>query len=390
VAEPGMLADHQTGIYVGGRAGRLPTLPLGYDELQQQAEARLDRGAFGYVAGGAGAEDTMRANRDAFRRWRIVPRMLRDVSHRDLRTEVCGTAMPAPVLLAPVGVQSIVHPEAELAVARGAAAVGVPMVLSSASSRSMEEVATALGGCPRWFQLYWPGDPELTASLLSRAERAGYKAVVVTLDVCLLGWRPRDLELAYLPFLHGEGMANYLSDPVFCAALEAPPEEDLAGAVRHFLRVFSDPSVTWGDLARLRESTRLPILLKGILHPDDACRAVDHGADGIVVSNHGGRQVDCTIAALDALPAVIDAVPDSLPVLFDSGVRTAADAFMALALGARAVLLGRPYVWALAVGGEEGVAELLRNLLAELDLTVALTGHTRVEEIGREALTRAG
>jgi lactate 2-monooxygenase len=390
VPEPGVLADHQTRIYVEGAAGRLPALPLDHDELERRAEARLDRGAFGYVAGGAGAEDTMRANRDAFRRWRIVPRMLRDVSHRDLRTEVCGTAMPAPVLLAPVGVQSIVHPEAELAVARGAAAVGVPMVLSSASSRSMEEVAAALDGCPRWFQLYWPGDPELTASLLARAERAGYGAVVVTLDVWMLGWRPRDLQLAYLPFLRGEGMANYLSDPVFRAALDAPPEEDMAGAVRHFLRVFSDPSTTWDRLARLRQSTRLPILLKGILHPDDARRAADHGVDGIIVSNHGGRQVDGAVAALDALPAVVDAVPQSLPVLFDSGIRTAADAFTALALGARAVLLGRPYVWALAVGGEAGVAELLRNLLAELDLTVALTGHTRLEEIGREALTRAG
>jgi lactate 2-monooxygenase len=383
------LAGYQNRIYLEGLTGRLPGLPLTYEALEERAERQLSRGAFGYVAGGAGAEDTMRANREAFRRWRILPRMLRDVSRRDLGTTVLGTAMPAPLMLAPVGVQSIVHPEAEVAVARAAAATGVPMVLSTASSRSLEEVAEAQGDAPRWFQLYWPRDPDLAASLLGRAERAGYGAIVVTVDTWMLAWRPRDLELAYLPFLQGEGIANYLSDPVFRAALPAAPEEDMAGAVRHFLSVFSDPSVTWAGLSFLRENTRLPIVLKGILHPDDARRAVDHGVDGILVSNHGGRQVDGSIAALDALPGVVDAVPESLPVLFDSGIRSAADAFVALALGARAVLLGRPYVWALAVAGEDGVAELLRGFLAELDLTFALTGHTRPHELGREALVRA-
>jgi lactate 2-monooxygenase len=382
------LAGYQSRIYLEGLGGRLPELPLTYEELEKRAERQLTRGAYGYVAGGAGSEDTMRANREAFRRWRIVPRMLRDVSTRDLSTTVLGTAMPAPLLLAPVGVQSIVHAEAEVAVARAAAATGVPMVLSTASSRSLEEVADASGGSPRWFQLYWPSDPDLAASLIGRAERAGYAAIVVTLDTWLLAWRPRDLELAFLPFLHGEGIANYLSDPIFRAALESPPEEDMFGAVRHFLAVFSDPSVTWANLAFLREHTRLPIVLKGILHPDDARRAVDHGVDGILVSNHGGRQVDGAIGALDALPGVVDAVPGSMPVLFDSGVRTAADAFVALALGARAVLLGRPYMWALAVGGEAGVTELLRGFLAELDLTFALSGYTGLDQVGREALVR--
>ena len=382
------LAGYQSRIYLEGLGGRLPELPLTYDELEKRAERQLTRGAYGYVAGGAGSEDTMRANREAFRRWRIVPRMLRDVSTRDLATTVLGTAMPAPVLLAPVGVQSIVYAEAEVAVARAAAATGVPMVLSTASSRSLEEVADASGASPRWYQLYWPSDPDLAASLVGRAERAGYAAIVVTLDTWLLAWRPRDLELAFLPFLHGEGIANYLSDPVFRAALDSPPEEDMFGAVRHFLAVFSDPSVTWANLAFLREHTRLPIVLKGILHPDDARRAVDHGVDGILVSNHGGRQVDGAIGALDALPGVVDAVPASMPVLFDSGVRTAADAFIALALGARAVLLGRPYMWALAVAGEAGVTELLRGFLAELDLTFALSGYTRVDQVGREALLR--
>ena len=382
------LAGYQSRIYLEGLGGRLPELPLTYEDLEKRAERHLTRGAFGYVAGGAGSEDTIRANREAFRRWRIVPRMLRDVSTRDLSTTVLGTAMPAPVLLAPVGVQSIVHAEAEVAVARAAAATGVPMVLSTASSRSLEEVADASGTSPRWYQLYWPSDPDLAASLIGRAERAGYAAIVVTLDTWLLAWRPRDLELAFLPFLHGEGIANYLSDPVFRAALESPPEEDMFGAVRHFLAVFSDPSVTWANLAFLREHTGLPIVLKGILHPDDARRAVDHGVDGILVSNHGGRQVDGAIGALDALPGVVDAVPGSMPVLFDSGVRTAADAFIALALGARAVLLGRPYMWALAVAGEAGVTELLRGFLAELDLTFALSGYTRLDQVAREALVR--
>jgi L-lactate dehydrogenase (cytochrome) len=382
------LAGYQSRIYLEGLGGRLPDLPLTYEACEKRAERQLSRGAYGYVAGGAGTEDTMRANREAFRRWRIVPRMLRDVSNRDLSTTVLGTAMQVPVLLAPVGVQSIVHPEAEVAVARAAAATGVPMVLSTASSRSLEEVAEVSGASPRWFQLYWPRDPDLAASLLDRAERAGYGAIVVTLDTWLLAWRPRDLELAFLPFLQGEGIANYLTDPVFRAALDSPPEEDMFGAVRHFLAVFSDPSVTWSNLAFLREHTRLPIVLKGILHPDDARRAVDHGVDGILVSNHGGRQVDGAIGALDALPGVVDAVPGSLPVLFDSGIRCAADALVALALGARAVLLGRPYIWALAVSGEEGVAEFLRGFLAELDLTFALSGYTRLDQVGREALVR--
>jgi lactate 2-monooxygenase len=358
------------------------------EALEREAERVLTPGAFGYVAGGAGSEDTMRANREAFRRWRIVPRMLRDVSQRDLRTDVLGTPMPAPLMLAPIGVQSIVHPDAEEAVARAAAATGVPMVLSTASSKSMEEVAAANGDAPRWFQLYWPRDPDLAVSFMARAERAGYSAIVVTLDTWLLAWRPRDLQQAYLPFLHGVGCANYFSDPVFRAALQKPPEEDTPAAVLHFQSVFSDPSVTWERLAFLRENTRLPIVLKGILHPKDARRALDHGVDGVIVSNHGGRQVDGAIGALDALPGVADAIGGKIPVLFDSGIRTGSDVFKALALGARAVLLGRPYVWGLGQGGEDGVRTVIRGMLAELDLTLALSGYTTFAEVDRTALER--
>jgi isopentenyl diphosphate isomerase/L-lactate dehydrogenase-like FMN-dependent dehydrogenase len=290
------------------------------------------------------------------------------------------------VLLAPVGVQSIVHPDAELASARAAAELRLPFILSTASSHSIEQVAEAMGDAPRWFQLYWPRDRELATSFLERAGAAGYRAIVVTLDTWLLAWRPRDLSLAYLPFLKGEGIANYLTDPVFRAALAAPPEDDLGPAIGHWAQQFANPSVTWDDLAWLREQTRLPILLKGILHPDDARRAVERGMDGIVVSNHGGRQVDGAVGALDALPGVRDAVPERYPVLLDSGVRTGADVVKALALGADAICLGRPYVWGLSLGGQAGVEHVLRCLLAELDLTLALTGHPRIDSIGADAL----
>ncbi|MSU58586.1 MAG: alpha-hydroxy-acid oxidizing protein [Pedosphaera sp.] len=382
-----MFGNYQLEIYRQGLAGALPEFPFTFAELEQQAREKLSPGAFGYVAGGAGAEETMRANRAAFDHWRIVPRMLRDVATRDLRTIVLGTAMPAPVMLAPIGVLAIVHPEAEVAVARAAAEMGLPFVLSTASSRSLEEIAQTAGASPRWFQLYWPKDRRFAASLLHRAEQAGYGAMVVTLDTWLLGWRPRDLSRAYLPFLRGEGLANYLSDPVFCEALAKPPREDMPAAIARWAEIFSDPGVTWDDLKFLRENTRLPIVLKGILHPDDARRAADFGMDGVIVSNHGGRQVDGAVAALDALPGVV-AVAGELPVLFDSGIRTGADVVKALALGARAVLLGRPYVYGLALGGAAGVTAVLRALLAELDLTMALSGNARLEQLSPEMLQK--
>jgi isopentenyl diphosphate isomerase/L-lactate dehydrogenase-like FMN-dependent dehydrogenase len=389
MAEPSQpLANFQYEIYLQGLAGNRPELELSYSRLQRAAKRILSPGAYGYVAGGAGAEDTMRSNRAAFRRWEIVPRMLRDVGVRDLSTELLGTALPAPVLLAPIGVQSIVHPQGELATARAAAATGVPYTHSTAASHSIEEAAEAMGDAPRWYQLYWPNDPEMAQSFLRRAEDAGYGAVVVTLDTWLLAWRPRDLQGSYLPFLRGEGIANYVSDPVFRAGLERPPEEDMQGAVMRWIATYSDPTVSWENLAFLRDSTRLPIVLKGILHPDDARLAVEHGMDGVIVSNHGGRQVDGAIGSLDALPAIVDAVPGDFPVLLDSGIRSAADAFKALALGARAILLGRPYMWALATGGEAAVTTLLRSFLAELDLTLALSGHTHVRDVDRDSLER--
>ncbi|HEX4564817.1 MAG TPA: alpha-hydroxy-acid oxidizing protein [Solirubrobacteraceae bacterium] len=381
------LADFQFDIYERGIRGEVPAVPIAAEELRERARAVLAPQAYGYVAGGAGGERTLAANVRAFERWQIVPRMLRDVSVRTTATTVLGTEMLAPVLLAPVGVQSIVHREGELAAARAAAELGVPFILSTASSHSIEDVAAAMGSSARWYQLYWPRDRELAASFVNRAGAAGYEAVVVTLDTWLLGWRPRDLANAYLPFLAGEGIANYLSDPVFRAALPVPPEEDLPAAIRHWAYQFANPTVTWDDLAWLRSQTDLPIVLKGILHPDDARRAREAGADALLVSNHGGRQVDNSIAALDALPGVRDAVGDELVVLFDSGIRTGADVFVALALGADAVCLGRPFVWGLAVEGQAGVEHVLRCLLAELDLTLALSGYTSIAEIERDSVS---
>jgi isopentenyl diphosphate isomerase/L-lactate dehydrogenase-like FMN-dependent dehydrogenase len=328
----------------------------------------------------------MRSNLEAFGRWRIVPRVLHDVSERDLATELLGTAMPAPVLMGPVGVQSILHPEGELASARAASSLGIPMVASTAGSHTLEQIAEAAGDGPRWFQLYWPRGEELAASFVHRAEAAGYGAIVVTLDTPMLGWRPRDLTGGYLPFLKSVGIANYLADPVFRAALEQPPEDDPQAAVGQFVGVFSNPSVTWDDLGWLREQTSLPIVLKGVLHPDDAREAAARGVDGVIVSNHGGRQLDGAVATLDALGAVVDAAGAELTVLMDSGIRSGADAFKALALGARAVLLGRPPMWGLAVAGEAGVRTVLRSFLAELDLTLALSGHTSPAAVGPEAL----
>ncbi|MGI8332840.1 lactate 2-monooxygenase [Actinomadura scrupuli] len=381
------LADFQNEIYLNGLADQRPSLPTDLTRLEGLAERTLPAEAYGYVAGSAGAESTARANRAAFERRRIVPRMLRDVSVRDLSMELFGTTLPAPVLLAPIGVQSILHPDGELAVARAAASVGLPMVLSTAASHTIEQVAEAGGTGPRWYQLYWPKDRELAASFLGRARAAGYTALVVTLDTVTLAWRPRDLDAAYLPFLRAIGTANYFSDPVFQKAIGGPVTADNQdAAIMHWVANFSDPRLTWDDLPFLREHWDGPILLKGVQHPDDARRAVEAGMDGVIVSNHGGRQVDGAIASLDALPGVVAAVGERTPVLFDSGVRTGADVVKALALGARAVLLGRPYAYGLGLGGEAGVRHVLRCLLAETDLTMTLAGLTRLAELTPEVL----
>lgn len=380
-------ADYYREIYARGLGGEAPTIPVAVAELEERAREAMEEQAANYVYACAGGETTMRVNREAFERRRIVPRMLRDVAERDLSTTVLGAELPAPLALAPIGVQGIVHPDGEPGSARAAAALGLPMIASSASHSTLEEIAAAGGEeAPRWFQLYWANDRELVESFVNRAEAAGYGAIVVTVDTFVPGWKPRDLQQAWLPFLNQMGIANYFQDPVFRAALERPPEEDPGAATGHFLGIQANPSLTWDDFAWLRERTSLPVVVKGIQHVDDARQAASRGLDGIVVSNHGGRQVDGAIASLDALEPIAAAVGGELAVLFDSGVRGGADVLKALALGADAACLGRPYVWGLALEGQQGVETVLKMTLAELDLTLALCGYTSPDQLGPDSL----
>ncbi|MFZ0475235.1 MAG: lactate 2-monooxygenase [Halobacillus sp.] len=364
-------------------------LPVVYEEWEKLAREVLEDGPYDYIAGGAGGESTMDANLEAFKKWKIVPRMLRNVESRDLKVELFGHTYASPLMLAPIGVQSIIHPDGELAAAKATAEMEVPYITSSASTRTLEEIADAMGDAPRWFQLYWNKDPEVTASFLKRAEHSGYSAIVVTLDTPMMAWREKDLKNVYLPFLVGEGVGNYLSDPIFRSRLEKTPEEDPVSAIMHWTQTFGNPGLTWEDLTFIKEHTSLPILLKGILHPEDAKLALEHGVDGIIVSNHGGRQVDGAIGALEALPEVCETVGGQIPVLMDSGIRRGADVVKALALGADAVLVGRPCMYGLAVAGERGVREVLQNMLADLDLTMALAGETTTGELDRSVLRKS-
>ncbi|MGH8963219.1 MAG: lactate 2-monooxygenase, partial [Jatrophihabitantaceae bacterium] len=368
-------------IYLQGMAGVLPAFTTDATALEDAARDTLAPGPFWYVAGAAGSGATNRANRAAFDRWRVVPRMLSGATDRDLTTTVLGASLSAPIITAPVGVQSIVHPEAEKAVAAVAAELGLAMTLSTVSSFTLEDVAAANGDGVRWFQLYWPNDEQVCLSLLARAQAAGFTTLVVTLDTWLLGWRPHDLDNAYLPFLTGEGLANYFIDEAFLAPLAKPPADDLPAALMRWLPMFTGTDHTWDQVAFLREHWDGPVVLKGIQHVDDAKRAVDTGVQGIVVSNHGGRQVDGAIASLDALPPIAAAVGDQVEVLFDSGIRTGADVLKAIALGARAVLVARPWVYGLALGGTDGVRHVLRSLLADTDLALALSGHRTPAEL---------
>jgi len=374
---------HQLEMYRRGDAGHPAGVPFAVEELEALAKARMSAEDYDWCAGTAGGGATGRANLGAFDRWRIQPRMLADIAERELSVEVFGKRWPVPFAIAPIGVQAGCHPEGEKATARAAASLGIPFVLSTVASFDIETVAAASGDGPRWFQLYWPAHEGLTESLVRRAEAAGYEAIVVTLDTPQLGWRESNLQLAHLPFLEGIGLANYFSDPVFRSLLERPPEEDVAAAAAKYLELFSDLSRTWAALESVRSLTKLPVLVKGVQRGDDARRALEAGVDGVVVSNHGGRQTDGSVGTLEVLPEVVEAVDGRVPVLFDSGIRRGCDVFKALALGARAVLVGRPYLWALTVGGEAGVRQWLKNLSADFDLTLGLAGRRRAVEIER-------
>ena len=381
-------ADFQLGLYFAGLGGELPAYPLTFAGLEAAAQQKMDHRLFDYVAGGAGDEHTQRSNVAAFERWGILPRMLSGAAERDLSIELFGMTLPTPVFLAPIGVLGVMTDDehGDLAAAAASAGSGVPLVGSTLMQDPLEDVAAALGDTPGFFQLYTPNDREVAESLVRRAEAAGYRGIVVTLDTWTLGYRPRDLQHATFPQLRGYCLANYFSDPVFRSRLQAPPEEDPGAATIHWAMSFGNPTLTWDDLAWLRDLTDLPLLLKGICHPDDVRRAQDAGVDGIYCSNHGGRQAG-SAPALEMLPAVVDAA-EGLPVLFDSGVRSGVDVVKALALGATAVGIGRPYGYGAVLGGTAGIEFVLSCLLAETDLTMGLNGYRTVADLTRDVLIR--
>jgi lactate 2-monooxygenase len=381
--------DFQVDVYLKGLAGVRPRLPFTFAELETRACATLGTELFSYVAGGAGDERTQRANVTAFDGWGLIPRMLVGAARRDLSIELFGRRFPSPLLLAPIGVIGLCSPDGhgDLATARASAATNVPMVASTLMVDPLEDVVAELGTSAGYFQLYTPDDPELTESFVRRAEAAGYEAIVVTLDTWRLGWRPRDLALASFPQLRGHCLANYTSDPVFRGKLAKSPEEDPRAAALLWVKLFGNPTLCWEDLPWLRSLTKLPLILKGICHPEDARRALAGGADAIYCSNHGGRQANGGIAALDHLSAVV-AAADGAPVLFDSGIRSGDHIVKALALGATAVGIGRPYAYGLALGGQEGIEHVLRCLLAEADLLMAVDGYPTIADLRGDALVR--
>ncbi len=384
-------SDHQIGIYASGMfSDQRPQITTNLAKLEEQAAASLTPEALGYIVASAGSGSTARANREAFEAWRIVPRMLRGSAERDHSCTILGTELPAPLMIAPVGIQTLAHPDGELATVRAAAALGIPYIHSTQASHSFEQVAEAGGDAPRWYQLYWPTDESVLLSFLERAKATGFSTLVLTLDTTMLGWRPADLDRGYLPFLANLGIENYLTDPAFQAGLEQSVEDNPVAAAMHWAQMFPNPGLNWSQLAFLRENWDGPIVLKGICTVEDARLAVDHGVEGIVVSNHGGRQIDGARASLDALPDIVDAVGDRLTILFDSGVRTGADMAKALALGADAILLGRPFLYGLALGGQAGIEHVLRCILAEFDLVTSLSGHTGAAELNRESVLVKG
>lgn len=364
-------------------------LPVIYEEWERIAREKLDDGPYYYIAGGAGGHRTMEANIDAFDKWKIMPKMLRNVKERNLSIKMFEQDFLSPIFIAPIGVQSIIHPDGEIASAKAAAKLGIPYITSSASTIPMEEIAKVMGNSPRWFQLYWSKDYDVTASFLKRAEKSGHTAIVVTLDTPMMAWREYDLKNVYLPFLIGEGVGNYFTDSTFLKKLDQSPEEDPTAAILHWANIFGNPGLTWDDLAFIRKNTNLPIILKGIMHPEDAKKALEYDVDGIIVSNHGGRQVDGSLSALDALSHISDIIQDKIPLLMDSGIRRGSDIIKAMALGAKGVLIGRPYAYGLAVAGESGVKTVLQHLLADLDLTLGLSGINNVQHLDKSILMKA-
>ena len=386
----GQYGDYQYEIYLNGLQGELPRYPVDFESLERTAAEALPSWVHSYVAGGCGDESTQRANVDAFAKWGLVPRMLRGATERDLSVELFGTQLPSPLFMAPVGVLGLCTQDfhGDLHAARAAASTGVPLAVSTLTNDPLEDVHAHLGATPGFFQLYTPNDRDLALSLIHRAERTGYRALIVTLDTWVPGWRPRDLNTANFPQLRGYSLSNDFTDEHFRALLDAAPEDDPRAATALWAGLFGN-SLTWDDLGWIRAATDLPIVLKGLSHPDDVRRARDHGVDGVYCSNHGGRQANGGLPALDTLPEVV-AAADGLPVLFDSGVRSGTDAVKALALGATAVGIGRPTCYALATGGEQALVHHLRSVLAEADLLLAVDGYPSLADLREDALRRVG
>jgi lactate 2-monooxygenase len=385
-------AAYQWEIYTRGMfSGSTPVVTTDPNALESQAKKHLSARSYAYVAGGAGASHTMEANRAAFRQWHLIPRMLRDSSERDVSVKLFGTTYPSPILLAPIGVQSLFHADGECGVAEVAEELEVPYIMSSASSVTIEEVAKANGDGKRWFQLYWPKTDEITISLLNRAKKGGFDVLVVTLDTFTLAWRPWDLDLGHLPFVKGIGNQIGLSDPVFQKIFKQTTgkevHEDITNASIQWQRdAFSGQAHVWEKLKFLRANWSGPIVLKGIQHVDDARMAADAGIEGIIVSNHGGRQLDGAIGSLTVLPEIVDAVGDRVTVLFDSGIRSGTDVIKALALGAKGVLIGRPWIYGLGVGGKQGAKEVIQSILADFDQSMCLAGVKAVSQLDRSVL----
>ena len=382
--------DYQFEIYRSGLNGVLPKLPVDFRELELRAHAAMPPGVVSYVAGGCGNEHTQDINVSAFERWGLIPRAFVGAAKRDISINLFGMRLPTPLFLCPIGVIGLCAQDGQgdIATAMAARKLGVPMIASTFSNAPLEDVALEFGETPGFFQLYTPTDRALAESLVHRAEAAGFKGIVVTLDTWVTGWRPRDLNQANFPQLRGHALANYFSDPVFRGSLAKPPENDVPAAIMKWGTIFGHP-LTWDDLPWLRSLTKLPLIVKGICHPDDARRAIDAGVDGIYCSNHGGRQANSGIAAVDLLPGIVRASGNT-PVLFDSGIRSGTDVVKALALGATAVGIGRPYAYGLALDGVEGIVHVLRCILAEADLLMAVDGYPRIADLRQSALLPVG
>lgn len=415
--------DRQRSIYGNGLSGRRPVIPFHAHALRERAREKMSEKAWAYIDGGAGNEDSIAANAAAFSKVAIIPRMMRPNETADFSTSLLGMKLPFPLLLAPIGALDLICRGADRMVARACGDTGIPFIFSNQAGTPMEACAEEMGDTPRWFQLYWSKSDDLVLSFVRRAEACGCRAIVLTVDTTLLGWRTRDLALAYLPFLRGIGIAQYTSDPVFRELLHQkkfPPAADAPRpaitpatianllrqkshypgglwknlfskepleAVRLFVNIYSNPALSWEKVIWLRQQTPLPILIKGILCAEDATQAAACGANGIIISNHGGRQVDGAIPTLDALPAIRKALPRPFPVILDSGIRSGSDMLKALALGADAVLLGRPYAYGLGIKRQEGVKEVIMNLLNDFELTARLAGCRHLSEIDAGVLT---